>query len=192
MGRGGGSDSGSSSHSSSSSETSEDRRSSKRKKREAKHASRKRKRDKKHKHKSKSHEHKKARKQHKKPNKHRGLRDLREGDPQQQAGGSSLQHYQVGDKVMYRSGKDEPDQSAVVVYFSTDVPLGPSVLYSHSHFSVFVRGSVPKRQCVSRNPRLEARATTMRAELIGHFEACMTEIYLHIDARMADYIRTHP
>ena len=33
---------------------------------------------------------------------------------------------------------------------------------------------------------------TMRAELIGHFEPCMTEIYLHIDARMADYIRTHP
>ena len=32
----------------------------------------------------------------------------------------------------------------------------------------------------------------MRAELIGHFEACMTDIYLHIDARMADYIRTHP
>ena len=25
---------------------------------------------------------------------------------------------------------------------------------------------------------------TMRAELIGHFEACMTEIYLHIDARI--------
>ena len=34
--------------------------------------------------------------------------------------------------------------------------------------------------------------TTMRAELIGHFQPCMTEIYLHIDARMADYIRTHP
>ena len=31
----------------------------------------------------------------------------------------------------------------------------------------------------------------MRAELIGHFEPCMTEIYLHIDARMAAYIRTH-
>ena len=31
----------------------------------------------------------------------------------------------------------------------------------------------------------------MRAELIGHFEPCMTEIYIHIDARMADYIRTH-
>ena len=37
----------------------------------------------------------------------------------------------------------------------------------------------------------EARPT-MRAELIGHFKPCMTEIYLHIDARMADYIRTHP
>ena len=33
---------------------------------------------------------------------------------------------------------------------------------------------------------------TMRAELIGHFKACVTEIYLHIDARMAYYIRTHP
>ena len=28
---------------------------------------------------------------------------------------------------------------------------------------------------------------TMRVELIGHFKTCMTEIYLHIDARMADY-----
>eukprot|EP01048_Picozoa_sp_COSAG05_P015118 COSAG05_NODE_1787_length_4092_cov_1.788380_5_plen_261_part_00 len=33
---------------------------------------------------------------------------------------------------------------------------------------------------------------TMRAELIGHYPPCMTDIYLHIDARMADYIRTHP
>ena len=33
---------------------------------------------------------------------------------------------------------------------------------------------------------------TMRAKLIGHFQPCITEIYLHIDARMADYIRTHP
>ena len=33
--------------------------------------------------------------------------------------------------------------------------------------------------------------TTMRAELIGHFKACMTEIYLPIDARMSEYIRTH-
>ena len=32
----------------------------------------------------------------------------------------------------------------------------------------------------------------MRVELIGHCKPCMTEIYLHIDARMADYIRTHP
>ena len=28
--------------------------------------------------------------------------------------------------------------------------------------------------------------TTMRAELIGHFKPCMTDIYLHIDVRMAD------
>ena len=32
---------------------------------------------------------------------------------------------------------------------------------------------------------------TMRAELIGHVKPCMTDIYIHIDARMADYIRTH-
>ena len=32
-------------------------------------------------------------------------------------------------------------------------------------------------------------ACTMRAEIIGHFEPCMTDIYIHIDARMADYIR---
>ena len=37
-----------------------------------------------------------------------------------------------------------------------------------------------------------AQNIRVRAELIGHFEACMTEIYLRIDARMADYIRTHP
>ena len=33
---------------------------------------------------------------------------------------------------------------------------------------------------------------TMRAELIGHFQPCMTEIYLHIDARTADYMATYP
>ena len=32
----------------------------------------------------------------------------------------------------------------------------------------------------------------MRADIIGYFKACMTDIYLHIYARMADYIRTHP
>ena len=32
----------------------------------------------------------------------------------------------------------------------------------------------------------------MRVQLIGHFEPCMTEIYLHIVARMADYMATHP
>ena len=37
-----------------------------------------------------------------------------------------------------------------------------------------------------------AQRCTMRAGLIGDFEPCMTEIYLHIDARMANCIRTHP
>ena len=32
----------------------------------------------------------------------------------------------------------------------------------------------------------------MRADIIGHCKPCMTDIYIHIDARMADYIRTHP
>eukprot|EP01048_Picozoa_sp_COSAG05_P021269 COSAG05_NODE_3863_length_1801_cov_2.178613_3_plen_154_part_00 len=40
--------------------------------------------------------------------------------------------------------------------------------------------------------QVRTRRLTMRAESIGHFQPCMTEIYLHIDARMADYIRTHP
>ena len=44
---------------------------------------------------------------------------------------------------------------------------------------------------VRTKPHLRGRPT-MRAELIGHFQPCMTEIYLHIDARMADYIHTHP
>ena len=33
---------------------------------------------------------------------------------------------------------------------------------------------------------------TMRVELVGYFKPCMTEIYIHIDAREADYIHTHP
>ena len=39
---------------------------------------------------------------------------------------------------------------------------------------------------------MSSPSLTMRAELIGHFKPCMTEIYQHIDARMADYIHTHP
>ena len=35
-------------------------------------------------------------------------------------------------------------------------------------------GALPRTPC------------TMRVELIGHFKPCMTEIYLHIVARMAD------
>ena len=32
----------------------------------------------------------------------------------------------------------------------------------------------------------------MRVDIIDHFKPCMTEIYLHIVARMADYMATHP
>ena len=32
----------------------------------------------------------------------------------------------------------------------------------------------------------------MRVQLIGHLLPCMTDIYLHIVARMADYMATHP
>ena len=46
------------------------------------------------------------------------------------------------------------------------------------------------------NPQIEVSPAvpraTMRAELIGHFKPCMTDIYLYIDARVADYIHTHP
>ena len=41
-------------------------------------------------------------------------------------------------------------------------------------------------------PPLPAHLDTMRADIIDHFKPCMTDIYIHIDARMADYIRTHP
>ena len=32
----------------------------------------------------------------------------------------------------------------------------------------------------------------VRADIIGHLKSCTTEIYLHIVARMADYMDTHP
>ena len=32
----------------------------------------------------------------------------------------------------------------------------------------------------------------VRGELIGRLQPCMPEIYLHIVARMADYMDTHP
>ena len=50
--------------------------------------------------------------------------------------------------------------------------------------------TVPKRaraaQVRAKRSSSHQAEPTMRAELIGHFEPCMTEIYLHIDARMAD------
>ena len=32
----------------------------------------------------------------------------------------------------------------------------------------------------------------MRVDIIGHLKSCMTDIYLYIDVRTADYIHTHP
>ena len=37
-----------------------------------------------------------------------------------------------------------------------------------------------------------AFAAQVRVRLIGRLQPCMTEIYLHIVARMTDYIDTHP
>ena len=53
-------------------------------------------------------------------------------------------------------------------------------------------GSLAWRELGGVNGDLRCGKGTMRAELIGHFQPCMTDIYLHIDARMSDYIRTHP
>ena len=44
---------------------------------------------------------------------------------------------------------------------------------------------------VHRNLRM-AYVAQVRAEHTGHFKPCMTDIYLPIDARMADYIRMQP
>ena len=51
-------------------------------------------------------------------------------------------------------------------------------------------GEAALSQYVQSLPSETTRA--MRAGLIGHFKPCVTDIYLHIDARMADYIHTHP
>ena len=39
------------------------------------------------------------------------------------------------------------------------------------------------------HPNIRVR---VRVHIIGHLQPCMTEIYLHIIARMADYMDTHP
>ena len=51
------------------------------------------------------------------------------------------------------------------------------------------RSSSPPHPVFATHAHIHLR---VRAEIIGHSKACMTEIYLHIDARMADYIRAHP
>ena len=70
----------------------------------------------------------------------------------------------------------------IVLAGATDVTIS-GVALAHT------RMDCPNHQPASTNPYL---TSTVRAELIGHYQPCMTDIYLHLDARMADYIRTHP
>ena len=63
---------------------------------------------------------------------------------------------------------------------------------SCQHISGCVRQPHVDQLAKGRRTELNFLDCTMRVELIGNFQPCMTEIYLHIDARMADYIRTHP
>ena len=75
------------------------------------------------------------------------------------------------------------------------VRLGIVYLIKHGKANVDKRGTYAFRLSLSGpsvRPPEPTHGLTMRAELIGHYQPCMTEIYLHIDARMADYIRTHP
>ena len=44
----------------------------------------------------------------------------------------------------------------------------------------------------SNRGRAEPYALRVRVDIIGHLKSCMTDIYLDIDARTADYIQTHP
>ena len=37
-----------------------------------------------------------------------------------------------------------------------------------------------------------SKCVRVRVDRIGHLKSCMTDLYLDIDARTADYIRTHP
>ena len=59
-------------------------------------------------------------------------------------------------------------------------------LMKHSHiYPLYVeRSTSPSHSRASVAPYSVLR--TMRADITGHFKPCMTEIYIHIDARMAD------
>ena len=65
------------------------------------------------------------------------------------------------------------------------------IIRDHAPQAPFLQRRHPKLIHVSFS-QVRKMAYTMRVQLIGHFKPCMTGIYLHIDARMADYIRTHP
>ena len=53
-------------------------------------------------------------------------------------------------------------------------------------------GAPPVQLLLRGLPYGRSSYTTVRAELIGLFEPCTTDIYLHIYAHMGDCIRTHP
>ena len=55
-----------------------------------------------------------------------------------------------------------------------------------------LRRETELRHAAQVRPRSDHTMYTMRADIIGHFKPCMNDIYIHIDARMADHIRTHP
>ena len=76
-----------------------------------------------------------------------------------------------------------------LIPFVSETPIIIALLVSSQGFAV--SSSTGTSACRSADIELSLDHT-MRVELIGHFEPCMTEIYLYIDARMADYIRTHP
>ena len=43
-----------------------------------------------------------------------------------------------------------------------------------------------------RNIKSYSAGIRVRVHIIGHLQPCITEIYLHIVARMADYMEAHP
>ena len=102
-------------------------------------------------------------------------------------------HESVGEYALMGGRAGAPagtvsDAAAAATTAATPPPLPPVLL---AFFLLLARS-------LARSPRpccLLWRfiiVITMRAELIGHFKPCMTDIYLHVDARMADHIRTHP
>ena len=67
--------------------------------------------------------------------------------------------------------------------------------FDHLRAFAAVSRSVPSKPPLSSPVRRQeaVQQLPLRHRCCRHrFKPCMTDIYLHIDARMADYIRTHP